>query len=98
MLAGGNELILLCVLSFLYGRRPKFFYYLFAFVFDKFTNGTLKMWFHNPRPTWVDDGNKIKMASCNETFGKPSNHSEAVFMISIMLILDIFHGSEQSLY
>jgi len=49
-LGGGKEFVVMLVISFLFGRRPKFFYYLACFTIEKAMNGLMKLIYHEPRP------------------------------------------------
>ena len=93
-LGGGNEFICLLILSFLFGRRPKFFYYLACFTIEKSFNGFFKNAYHHPRP-YMDVEN-IKALSCSVSMGSPSGHSTCAWFIFIMLFLDIFHGNDET--
>ena len=52
-LGGGNELLALTLITMLFGRRPKFFYFLFAFTLEKLNGGIIKLALHRPRPFFV---------------------------------------------
>ncbi len=95
-IGGGNEIAVLCTITFFFGRRPKFFYYVFAFSLDKGMNSILKGFFHQARPFMVDGG--VGILACVKSFGDTSGHSSASATMSIFLVLDIFHGSEECLY
>jgi membrane-associated phospholipid phosphatase len=96
-LGGGTELAALCMATFFFGRRPKFFYYLFAFALEKGVNNTLKLWYHAPRP-FMQVRSIDPIGKCNSSLGSPSGHSSSSSLLFIMLFLDIFHGTEDSLY
>ena len=89
-MGGGNEVVALCGITFLVGRRSKFFYYLLAFTFDKGITNCFKMFYHMPRP-YMSDSN-VKAIVCSKEFGNPSGHSVSSSMITILLILDMFHS------
>ena len=95
-LGGGNELKATCTACFFYGRRPKFFYFLFVFAALTLVNNWLKLVFHQERPFMAD--NNVKALTCNDSYGSPSGHAQASAVFSIVMILDIFHGSEDELY
>ena len=92
---GGNELLALSLITLLFGRRPKFFYFIFAFTLEKANNGYLKLILHQPRPFYVND--KIQAYTCAKSFGCPSGHSSSSSFFAIIFFLDLFHGSERSL-
>jgi hypothetical protein len=54
MFGGGLELLILAIVTLLFGRRPKFFYFLFAFTLEKANNGYIKLLLHQPRPFFVN--------------------------------------------
>jgi membrane-associated phospholipid phosphatase len=91
-----NEFLFICGVTFLYGRRPKLFYYLTAYSLNKFTDNFLKIFFNEPRPLMMVSN--IEIYSCSHSFGQPSGHSSDSIMIAIVLFLDLFYGSEQELY
>ena len=95
MFGGGNELLALTIVTLLFGRRPKFFYFLFAFTLEKANNGYLKLLLHQPRPFFVNPD--IQAFTCAKSFGCPSGHSSSSSFFAILLFLDLFHGSERSL-
>lgn len=97
-IGGSNELAFICGLTFIYGRRPKFFYYLTAYCFNKLTNGILKLIYHEPRPYMFIPKEKLDFWRCPTTFGQPSGHTTDAGMMAIFMFLDIFHGTEKSLF
>ena len=80
----------LCVVTFLFGRRAKFFYFLLAFTFDKGITNCLKMFYHDPRPYMQDAS--VPAYHCSREFGNPSGHSFSSSMVAIVLVLDVFHS------
>ena len=95
-LGGGNELMVLCIITFFFGRRPKFFYYMLAFTLEKGQNSLLKIYYHQPRPYMASS--TIEAMQCQGSFGNPSGHSSSSCLTALMLFLDIFHGSEKVLH
>ncbi len=94
-MGGGIEIVTLCIITLLFGRRPKFFYYLTSFTFDKGLIGMLKIYFKEPRPFYIfNEWDKDTAKECSKEFGYPSGHSHASAIFSIMLFLDIFHGKD----
>lgn len=89
-MGGGLEVVALCSITFFVGRRPKFFYYLLAFTFDKGITNCFKMFYHMPRPYMLDK--EVHPYECPREFGNPSGHSLSSSMITILLILDMFHS------
>ena len=63
-LGGGAEVVTLCAITFLLGRRPKFFYYLLAFSFDKGITNFFKMIYHMPRPYMTNEN--VKAYECSK--------------------------------
>lgn len=80
-------MVALVIITFLCGTRPKYFYYLGAFMLDKCLLGIMKQIYHNPRPYMVDSD--ITAYHCSKEFGNPSGHSSSSCLISILLYLDI---------
>lgn len=58
---------------------------------EKTMNCLFKLMYSDPRPYLLNEN--ITPLVCSKEFGNPSGHSSASAMISIVLILDIFHGS-----
>lgn len=54
LFGGGNELLILSLLTLFFGRRPKFFYFMFAWTLEKANNGYIKLMLHQPRPFFVN--------------------------------------------
>jgi len=80
------------LVSMLFGRRAKFFYYLLAFSLDKMIVNFMKLAYNQPRPYMAS--NNIYPFICSKEFGKPSGHSLSACLISIFLFLDLFHGED----
>lgn len=87
---GGLEMVALCLITFLAGKRAKFFYYLTAFCIDKSLINVLKLVYSYPRPFMVTQN--IHCISCSHEFGNPSGHSSAAALFTILLYFDIFYG------
>jgi membrane-associated phospholipid phosphatase len=86
-LGGGIEMVVLVMVTFLMGTRPKYFYYLAAFSLDKCLIGLMKQVYHNPRPYMVQSD--IHAYHCSKEFGNPSGHSSSACLISTLLFLDL---------
>ena len=91
---GGNEEIVLVIVAFIFGSRPKFHYYLAAQALDKTILSLMKLIYHDPRPYFVIDSDNISIVGCSKEFGNPSGHSYSSSMVFIMLYLDLFHGEK----
>ena len=64
---------------------------LVTFSIDKIINAYFKLAYAAPRPYMI--ASHIRPLSCSTSFGMPSGHSSAAFMITITIFLDIFHGA-----
>ena len=93
IIGGGYELIALNFISFIWGRRSKFFYYLFVFLLNQSILGLFKLTYHKPRPFWREPPSVLKTFDlCPTQFGTPSSHPAAAVVFTMVLILDYYHG------
>lgn len=95
-IAGGMDLLFLIGITFFLGRRPKFFYYMFTYVFTDGSKNLLKLYYHYPRPYFTNPD--ILSLDCSFSFGNPSGHATTSTVFVLVLFLDIFHGNEDSLF
>ena len=79
-------------ITFIFGSRNHFFYYLAILGIDKLIVSYFKLAYHDPRPYMVDP--LITPYKCSKGFGNPSGHSSASSLSAITFFLDIFHGSQ----
>ena len=93
-MGGGMEVIDLLLITFMFGRRPKFFYYLACFTIEKSLGGFMKMIYHKPRPYMAVP--QIMALTCSKELGNPSGHSSTSWYFFIMLALDIYHGNDET--
>ena len=91
-LGGGKELMITVGVTFLFGTRNHFFYYLAVLGLDKVIISYFKLSYHDPRPYIVAPW--ITPYKCSKGFGNPSGHSSAASLIAVTLFLDVFHGSK----
>ena len=94
--AGGRDLLFLIAITFFLGRRPKFFYYLFAYIVTTGFKNLLKLFYHHPRPYFVNP--EILSLDCSISFGNPSGHAMTSTVFVLLLFMDMFHGNEDSLF
>jgi len=92
MIGGGWFNVAVCFLTLVWGRRSKFFYYLAVLCLDQGLTGLLRLAYHQPRPFWEDKLNVFKAYDCTQGFGAPDANASSAVVISIVLILDVFHG------
>ena len=74
--------------------RERFWYYLTSIYLVCFLKTNLKMFYSEPRPTWVF--NDLSNVGCSTSFGFPSGHSSNSANMAFLIILDLFFSSDWS--
>jgi len=70
-------------------QRPRSFYYLTVLTVVFFFMNIFKLYYHNPRPYWVDPD--VEAYQCPDEYGNPSGHSETSLGIAMTVWLDYNH-------
>lgn len=89
-MSAGKEMLAAIYLSFIWGTRPKFFYFMTMLTLDKLYISYFKLAYGEPRPYMIDGD--IVSYTCSKAFGNPSGHSSGAFLAVIVVFLDTFHG------
>jgi len=91
-LGGGKELMAGVIITFIFGSRLHFFYYMSILALDKVFISYFKLAYHDPRPYMIQS--TITPEKCSSGFGNPSGHSHASSLFAVALFLDVFHGAQ----
>ena len=79
-------------LFFLWDKKRSF-YYLTAMIVFTVVNNSLKTWYHEPRPFWLD---AVDAKKCSYSFGNPSGHAMNGLGLPTLYCLDFYHSTQRS--
>ena len=83
----------LLVTIYMTAERARCFYYLILFIGCATIMNTTKLFYHEPRPIWVDPA--IQAFGCSAQYGNPSGHALCSFGISFGIWLDLNNSNKE---
>ena len=90
-LSGGMEIITMMFFVLLFLPRSRFYYYMVVAGIKGALVLQMKLAYADPKPYHLDSG--IETMQAKAIFGNPSGHALAAVVASIVIFLDVFHGS-----
>ena len=75
--------------------RKRSFYYLTAIIVITLINNSMKTWYSEPRPYWL---NPVGALKCSYSFGNPSGHSMNGIGLPLLYCLDLYHSTNRKCF